>query len=166
MSRRESWSSKDIWQFFFEGDKLVRTNGTFTPSLAFVQPPSVEPSMPGESTRTAIKGESGTQVTQQEGADQVPGDISVSSKDEALSQPVTHAVTDIPASSENETGVPGSNDIAAQGETPVATSIAASGGIPYVSEASRLPEQEKRGPRLVPSPAVDLGDMEADLLKE
>ena len=141
---------------FFEGDKLVRTNGTFTPSLAFVQPPSVEPSMPGESTRPMVKEESSTQITKKEGADQVPGDIPASSKEEGLSHPETHAVTDIPASS----------DIAAQGETPAAASIAASSGIPYVSEASGLSEPEKRGPRLAPSPSADLGNREADLQKE
>ena len=151
---------------FFEGDKLVRTNGTFTPSLAFVQPPSVEPSMPGESTRPMVKEESSTQITKKEGADQVPGDIPASSKEEGLSHPETHAVTDIPASNKEVSGVPGSSDIAAPGETPAAASIAASSGIPYVSEASGLPEPEKRGPRLVPSPSADLGNKEADLQKE
>jgi outer membrane protein assembly factor BamE len=155
---------------FFEGDKLVRTNGTFTPSLAFVQPPSVEPSMPGESTRPVVKEESSTQITKKEGADQVPGpvpgDIPASSKEEGLSHPETHAVTDIPASNKEASGIPRSSDIAAQGETPAAASIAASSGIPYVSEASGLPEPEKRGPRLVPSPSADLGNKEADLQKE
>ncbi len=154
---------------FFEGDKLVRTNGTFTPSLAFVQPPSVEPSMPGESTRPLVKEESSTQIIKKEGADQVPGqvpdDIPASSKEEGLSHPETHAVTDIAASKE-ETSIPGSSDIAAQGEMPAAASIAASSGIPYVSEASGLPEPEKRGPRLAPSPSADLGNKEADLQKE
>jgi outer membrane protein assembly factor BamE len=149
---------------FFEGDKLVRTNGTFTPSLAFVQPPSTEPSMPGESTRPVVKEESSAQITKKEDADQVPGDIPASSKEEG-SQAVTYAVPDIPASNKEETGTPGSSDIA-QGETAAATSIAASSGIPYVNEASSLPEPEKRGPRLVPSPAADLGNMEADLPKE
>lgn len=142
---------------FFEGDKLVRTNGTFTPSLAFVQPPSTEPSMPAESTRPVI--------AKKEGADQVPGDIPASSKEEG-SQAVTYAVPDIPASNKGETGIPGSSDIAAQGETAAAASIAASSGIPYVNEASSLRAPEKRGPRLVPSPAADMGNMEADLPKE
>ena len=150
---------------FFEGDKLVSTNGTFTPSLAFVQPPSTEPSMPTESTRPVVKEGSSTQITKKEGADQVPGDIPASSKEEG-SQAATYAVTDIPASNKEETGIPGSSDIAAQGETAVATSIAASIGIPYVNEASSLREPEKRGPRLVPSPAADMGNMEADLPKE
>ena len=153
---------------FFEGDKLVRTNGTFTPSLAFVQPPSVEPTMPGESTRPMVKEES-TQITRKgadQVSDQVPGDIPASSKEEGLSQPETHAVTDIPASNKEVSGVPGSSDITAPGETPAAASIAASSGIPYVSEASGLPEPEKRGPRLVPSPSADLGNKEADLQKE
>ncbi|MEO8992058.1 MAG: outer membrane protein assembly factor BamE [Nitrosospira sp.] len=150
---------------FFEGDKLVSTNGTFTPSLAFVQPPSTEPSMPAESTRPVVKEGSSTQITKKEGADQVPGDIPASSKGEG-SQAATYAVTDIPASNKEETGIPGSSDIAAQGETAATTSIAASSGIPYVNEASSLREPEKRGPRLVPSPAADMGNMEADLPKE
>ncbi|WP_256329928.1 outer membrane protein assembly factor BamE [Nitrosospira sp. Nsp1] len=150
---------------FFEGDKLVSTNGTFTPSLAFVQPPSTEPSMPGESTRPVVKEESGTQMTRKEGADQVPGDIPASSKEEG-SRATTYAVTDTPPSNRGETGIPGSSDIAAQGETAAATSMAASSGIPYVNEASSFPEPEKRGPRLVPSPAADMGNMEADLPKE
>ncbi|SHL22970.1 outer membrane protein assembly factor BamE [Nitrosospira sp. Nsp11] len=151
---------------FFEGDKLVRTNGTFTPSLAFVQPPSVEPSMPGESTRPMVKDESSTQITKKEGADQIPADIPASSREEGLSYPETHAVTDIPASNKEVSGVPASSDIAAQRETPAAASMAASSGIPYVSEASGLPEPEKRGPKLVPSPSADLGNKEADLQKE
>ncbi|WP_051536613.1 outer membrane protein assembly factor BamE [Nitrosospira briensis] len=151
---------------FFEGDKLVSTNGTFTPSLAFVQPPSTEPSMPGESTRPVVKEESSTQMTRKEDADQVPGDIPASSKEEG-SQAATYAVTDTPAPNKEEPSIPGSSDIAAQGETAAAaTSMAASSGIPYVNEASSLPEPEKRGPRLVPSPAADMGNMEADLPKE
>jgi outer membrane protein assembly factor BamE len=150
---------------FFEGDKLVRTNGTFTPSLAFVQPPSTEPSMPGESTRPMAREES-TQLTKKEGADQLSGNIPASSKEEGLSHPETHAVTDIPASNKEETGISASGNVAAQGETPAATSIAASSGIPYVDEAAGLPEPEKRGPRLVPSPSTDMGNREADLPKE
>jgi outer membrane protein assembly factor BamE len=150
---------------FFEGDKLMSTNGTFTPSLAFVQPPSTEPSMPDESTRPMAREES-TQITKKEGADQLPGDIPASSKEEGLSHPETHAVTDIPAANKEETGSPGSGDMAAQGETPVATSIAASSGVPYVDEVASQPEPEKRGPRLVPSPSADLGNREADLPKE
>ena len=150
---------------FFEGDKLVRTNGTFTPSLAFVQPPSTEPSMPGESTRPVVKEESSAQITKKGGADQVPGDIPASSK-EGGSQAMTYAVPDIPASNKGEVGIPGSSDIAPQGETAAAASIAASSGIPYVNEASSLREPEKRGPRLVPSPAADMGKMETDLPKE
>jgi outer membrane protein assembly factor BamE len=150
---------------FFEGDKLVRTNGTFTPSLAFVQPPSTEPSMPGESTRPMATEES-TQITKKEGGDQLPGDIPASGKEEGLSHPETHAVTDFPASNKEETGIPGSGGTAAQGETPPATSIAASSGVPYMDEVSSQTEPEKRGPRLVPSPSADLGNREADLLKE
>lgn len=146
---------------FFEGDKLVRTNGTFTPSLAFAQPQSVEPSVLGEPARPVAREESGTQTTG-EGAALVPGDISASSEEEGRSR----AVADIPASNKDEGGIPGPRIIALPDESPAVTSIAASSEPPHLDEASDLSAPVRSGPRLVPSQAADLGSNEADLLKE
>jgi outer membrane protein assembly factor BamE len=157
---------------FFEGDNLVRIDGTFSPSIAFAPAPPVEPASPAEEFRSVAReggGASSPIVSESERA--APG-----------LAPTTPQAAVLPQS-------PAAGPIPGGGLAPPASAMPGSGQMPM--QAAVLPQQaaspesvvkgesnasalaaarsahaSARSARQVPSQALDAGEGEADQPKE
>ena len=143
---------------YFEDDKLVRTDGTFAPSVAFARPQSVEPSSPVELASPGIKEESG---------------VPAPSNTPALSSTSGNALAP-------ESGTPSFTQPPSQATVlpllpvePVRPVVKEESAIPALSSApamsqpsSALPKPVAASSRQMPSQAADAGGKEADQPKE
>lgn len=144
---------------FFEGDKIVRLGGSFSPSIAFVSP------QPGDPTRPGAHVENGTSAPVDAAALREPEMSSLKqvppSQAAILPQPVDEAIApavregDIPTlSTTPPNDIPASSSVSASSEAPV---------------ASKMPISSEPKPavaRQMPSQAGDRGSREADQPKE
>ena len=140
---------------FFEDDKLVRTDGSFSPSVAFARPQSVEP--PAEYVSPV---EPALPVVKEESSVPASSDIPASSNALApesgtpsLTQPSQAAV--LPLAVEPIMPV-----IKEESATPFMSSTSAASG------QSALPKPSTSSSRQMPSQAADAGGRDADQPKE
>lgn len=141
---------------FFEDDKLVRTDGSFSPSVAFARPQAVEPPKPTEYTSPV---------------EPVPV------VKEGSSVPT---LSDIPEANNNalapESGTPGAQPLQTtvlpspiepiRPVTREESATPALSGTPVMSESSALPKSGTSNSGRMPSQAADAGSREADQPKE
>ena len=138
---------------FFEDDKLVRTDGTFAPSVAFARPQSVEPPRPVEPASPIVKEESG-----------VPASSNIPASSNALApESGTPSFTQPPSQAAVLPLLP------VEPVRPVIkeeSAIPALSGAPAMSHPSALPKSVVPSSRQMPSQAADAGGREADQPKE
>jgi outer membrane protein assembly factor BamE len=141
---------------FFEDDKLVRTDGSFSPSVAFARPQAVEPPKPTEYTSPV---------------EPVPV------VKEGSSVPT---LSDIPEANNNalapESGTPGAQPLQTtvlpspiepiRPVTREESATPALSGTRVMSESSALPKSGTSNSGQMPSQAADAGSREADQPKE
>jgi outer membrane protein assembly factor BamE len=147
---------------FFEGDNLVRIDGTFSPSIAFAPAPPAEPASPAEEFRSVAReggGVSSPIASESERA--APGLASTAPQAPVLPQAPTVGPSEMPGS----------------GQMPMQTAVlpqpAAGPGSVAKGESSasalaavRSAHASARSARQVPSQALDTGEEEADQPKE
>ncbi|MEO6563017.1 MAG: outer membrane protein assembly factor BamE [Nitrosospira sp.] len=138
---------------FFEDDKLVRTDGTFAPSVAFGLPQSVEPPSPVEPASPIVKEENG-----------VPASSNIPASSNALApESGTPSFTQPPSQAAVLPLLP------VEPVRPVIneeSAIPALSGAPAMSHPSALPKSVVPSSRQMPSQAADAGGREADQPKE
>jgi outer membrane protein assembly factor BamE len=138
---------------FFEGDKLVRIDGTFSPSIAFAPAPPAEAASPAEELRSAARqggGASSPIVSEPERAASGSGFVPTPPQAAILPQ-APGAGSPIPSGS---------------GQMPIQAAV-----LPQPVEAARPVIKESahasaRAARQVPSQALDTGEEDADQPKE
>ena len=138
---------------FFEDDKLVRTDGTFAPSVAFARPQSVESPRPVEPASSIVKEESG-----------VPASSNIPASSNALApESGTPSFTQPPSQAAVLPLLP------VEPVRPVIkeeSAIPALSGAPAMRHPSALPKSVVPSSRQMPSQAADAGGREADQPKE
>ncbi len=150
---------------FFEDDKLVRIDGSFSPSVAFARPQPVEQTIPAVKEESSIPASGGTSAVPESA---MPSVMQTPSQGTILPQPdesIRPIIKqgDIPATSGTlpPSNVPASSGVSAPGNVPAAS------GVPVVGKTPVPPGPDAPGAaRRVPSRAADAGDKEADQPKE
>lgn len=130
---------------FFEDDKLIRTDGTFAPSVAFSRPQSVEPVNSVEPASPIVKEESG-----------VPASSNIPASSNALA----------PESGTPSFAQPPSQATVLRPVIKEESAIPALSSAPAMSHPSALPKPVTPSSRQMPSQAADAGGSEADQPKE
>jgi outer membrane protein assembly factor BamE len=156
---------------FFEGDNLVRIDGTFSPSIAFARAPPAEPASPAEELRSVAReggGASSPIVSESERA--APG--------LAPMAPQTAVPPQAPVAGPQPPGsVPPASEMAGSGQMPIPAAVLPQ---PAVTAKSAIKDESRiaastgaqsshasaRSARQVPSQALDTGEGEADQPKE
>jgi len=140
---------------FFEDDKLVRTDGSFSPSVAFARPQSVEPPVeyvsPVEPVLPVVKEESS--VPASSGIPASSNALAPESGTPSFTQPSQAAVLPLPV----------------EPIKPVIkeeSAIPAMSGTPATIGQSALPKSGISSSRQMPSQAADAGGRDADQPKE
>jgi outer membrane protein assembly factor BamE len=158
---------------FFEGDNLVRIDGTFSPSIAFAPAPPAEPASPAEEFRSVAReggGVSSRIASESERA--APGLASTTPQAAVLPQapaadpPIAGGGLAPPVS-----GMPGSAQMPMQAAVLPQPAVAGESVVKGESSASapaaaRSAHASARSARQVPSQALDTGEGEADQPKE
>ncbi|MDQ3185321.1 MAG: outer membrane protein assembly factor BamE [Pseudomonadota bacterium] len=156
---------------FFEDDKLVRIDGSFSPSMAFARPQPAEPTSPVEPISATVKEESGSPSA--------GGTLAIPEPNMPSLRQTPSQATVLPQSAEpikpvikEESGVPALSVIAPPSDVPASSSVSASGNAldsssaPTASKAPVSSESGTPNARRVPSKAVDAGGKGADQPKE
>lgn len=157
---------------FFEGDNLVRIDGTFSPSIAFAPAPPAEPASPAEELRSVAReggGPSSSIASESERA--APGLGATTPQAEVLPQS--------PAASSSPGGIlaPPASEMAGSGQMPMPAAVLpqpAGTAKSAIKDESRIAAStgaqsshaSARSARQVPSQALDTGEGEADQPKE
>jgi outer membrane protein assembly factor BamE len=145
---------------FFEGDNLVRIDGTFSPSIAFAPAPPAEPASPAEELRSiAREGGSASSPIAYESERAAPGPGAATPQSAVLPQ--------LPAVSSSPGGAlaPSASEMAGSGQMPIQAAVlpqAAGTGRPAASSS----HASIRSAWQVPSQSLDTGEGEADQPKE
>lgn len=146
---------------FFEGDHLVRIDGSFTTPVAFLQP---QPQAPEAGTSAGTSPEPAVSpgaATPEKGDSSIPAQVPPGMP---LTAPLS-APPPAPVSGGTEAMGTVPPLPASQPPSPAASLSAGSSEVSS-SAAPEAPVVEKPGPRQVPSRATDTGIMDADQLKE
>lgn len=130
---------------FFEDDKLIRTDGTFAPSVGFARPQSVDPVSSIEPTSPIVKEESGVPASSNIPASS--NTLAPESGTPSFAQPPSQATVLRPVIKEE-------------------SAIPALSSAPAMSHPSALPKPAAPSSRQMPSQAADAGGREADQPKE
>jgi outer membrane protein assembly factor BamE len=151
---------------FFEDDRLMRIDGSFTTPVAFLQsqPQAPEAGTAGTSPESAVSlGEAATEKSDSSIPAPVPSGVPLSAPPSApISAPVsggTETMGTVPA-------LPVLPALPVSQPPSPAASFSAGSAEVSSSAASEAPAVEKPGPRQVPSRATDTGIMDADQPKE
>jgi outer membrane protein assembly factor BamE len=167
---------------FFDGDKLVRMDGTFSPSIAFAPPPPAEPASPAEELRNVVKEGAGASapVLSSVPPNTLPG-LESAATSPVTAAPQAAALPQAPAPGGPGSGEglvpPASAEMPGSGQAPVHAAV-----LPHPGDATRPVAKEEnrisasssaalsrastRSARQVPSQALDTGEEEADQPKE
>lgn len=148
---------------FFEDDKLVRIDGSFSPSIAFARPP-VEPTSPVVKEESDVPASSVAPALPESGMSGLgqPSQATILPQPVEPVKPILKEESDIPASS----GVPPPSDVPASSSVSAAGDVPAPSNAPVVSKTPVSPESGTPSARRVPSQAADVGGKEADQPKE
>jgi outer membrane protein assembly factor BamE len=158
---------------FFEGDKLVRIDGTFSPSIAFAPAPPAEPASPAEEIRSVAREGGGASSPVVPESERVAPVLAPTTPQAAVLPQAPAAGSPIPGGP----SLPPASGAASSGQMPIQAAV-----LPQPGEAAKPVMKEEgrvsastgaqsshaiaRSARQVPSQALDTGEGEADQPKE
>jgi outer membrane protein assembly factor BamE len=149
---------------FFEDDKLIRIDGSFSPSIAFARPQPAEPANTAVKEESSIPASSDTSVLPESGMSglkQAPSQATVLPQPVEPVKPIIKEESDIPAS-----GNPPPSDVSTPGSVSASGNVPSSSDAPVASKTPVSPESGTPSARRVPSQAGDAGGKGADQPKE
>ena len=155
---------------FFEDDKLVRIDGSFSPSIAFARPQPGEPGSPVEPASATVQ-ESGSSPADgvvaipepsMPSLRQPPSQATVLPQPAEPIQPVIKEESGVPALS----GTPPIDVSASSGGVSAPSNAPVSGGAPIAGKTPVSAESGAPSLRRAPARAADAGDKGADQPKE